>query len=436
MTFLSLALIVRNEAAVLEPCLASARPFVDEIVGVDTGSADATPDLIRAAGGKVFDFPWIDDFSAARNAALDHCTGDWVLVLDADEELDPESGPLLRSLAEVGKAPAYRLAIRNYLDTGMLSTLGDPPVANDGRHARAAAFSHYMVFNGLRFFRREPWVRFQGRIHELVDDCFRDRGLPIETSSGLIHHFGKTLAGREETKRTYYLDLARKDAVEHPGSTQAQFNLLQQALMAWDWAAAAEAAQAYARLSSKGPSLVLFGGAVALQSLGRDQEALAWFDRLLAAEPHHAVGLTRRAVSLAVLQRPSEARKAFEAALWVAPDYTLTYVNYAEMEVGRSDWAAARDVLERGLQRMPREVRLWEELVRLGLQEQRLEVAVKDAWRAIQAVPNGGSGLWHRLVATSLAQMGKPDAARAVLGLGLKAFPEDPELGGLAQRLA
>lgn len=435
MTTLSLALIVRNEAELLGPCLESARPWVDEIVAVDTGSTDGTQELLRAAGARVFDFPWVDDFSAARNAALDHCTGDWVLILDADEELDAASGPLLRRLAEGGAAPAFRLTLRNYLDTGLQTALGNAPQANDGRHARAAGFSHFVDFQGLRFFRREPWVRFQGRIHELVDEAFLERGLPILPSEGLIHHFGKTLLDREAVKRTTYLELARRDAEAMPGSPQAQFNLLQQAFAAQDWTTVEAAARAYASLRPAGPSLVLFGGAVALQSLGRDLEALAWFDRLLEAEPGHAVALTRKAVSLAALGRAGEARRAFATAQDLAPDYALPYLNQAEMEGTLGEAAAAREVLERGLRRMPREAALWEALVGLGIRQQRLEVAAADAWRAIQAVPTGGAGLWHLLVAASLARMDKPEAARAVLQLGLRAFPGDPELGPMAERL-
>lgn len=435
MSTLSLSLIVRNEAALLGACLESARPWVDEIVGVDTGSTDGTQDLLRAAGARVFDVPWVDDFSAARNAALDRCTGDWVLILDADEELDAASGPLLRQLAEGAKAPAFRMTLRNYLDTGLQTALGNAPQANDGNHPRAFGFSHYVDFQGLRFFRREPWVRFAGRIHELVDDCFTGRGLPILPSEGLIHHFGKTLVDREAVKRTTYLTLARKDAEETPGSTQAQFNLLQQAFAAQDWTTVIAAARAYAALRPEGPSLVLLGGAVALQSMGHDQEAVAWFDRLLEAEPHHAVGLTRKAVSLAALGRPSDARHAFEAALGMAPDYALAYLNHAEMEEALGEARAAREVLERGLRRMPREAMLWGALVGLEVRQQRLEVAAADAWRAIQALPTGGAGLWHRLVAASLVRMGKPEAAHAVLQLGLRAFPDDLELEALAERL-
>lgn len=82
---LDLVMIVRDEARCLARCLASAKPHVDTLVVVDTGSTDATVDIARAAGAQVHFFPWIDDFAAARNHALALTHAPWRLVLDADE---------------------------------------------------------------------------------------------------------------------------------------------------------------------------------------------------------------------------------------------------------------------------------------------------------------------------------------------------------------
>ncbi len=81
----SLTMIVRDEEKSLPRCLASVRGLFDEIIIVDTGSTDRTKDIARWFGAKVFDFEWIDDFAAARNAALDHATGDYAFWLDADD---------------------------------------------------------------------------------------------------------------------------------------------------------------------------------------------------------------------------------------------------------------------------------------------------------------------------------------------------------------
>src|ERR1700689_1973012 len=84
-------MIVRNAENDLRPCLESARPLVDQIVVIDTGSTDRTQEIAAEFGATVVSFPWTDHFADARNAALAPITTDWVLVLDADEELAPEA---------------------------------------------------------------------------------------------------------------------------------------------------------------------------------------------------------------------------------------------------------------------------------------------------------------------------------------------------------
>ena len=85
----SLTMIVNNEQENLQRCLASVEGIFDEIIVVDTGSTDRTKEIVREFGAKLFDFPWIDDFAAARNEALSHATGDYVFWLDADDVVEP-----------------------------------------------------------------------------------------------------------------------------------------------------------------------------------------------------------------------------------------------------------------------------------------------------------------------------------------------------------
>ncbi len=85
MNAIALVMIVRDEERSLERCLRSACPWVDEMVVLDTGSRDATPEVARRLGARVASFGWSDDFAAARNAALALTEAPWRLVLDADE---------------------------------------------------------------------------------------------------------------------------------------------------------------------------------------------------------------------------------------------------------------------------------------------------------------------------------------------------------------
>lgn len=125
---LSLCMIVKNEKHNLPRCLVSAQPYVDEIIVVDTGSDDGTPEIAAKFGAKVSYFEWGNDFAAARNYAISQATGDWILMLDADEELVVDSNNYLEEInsnydilvyaltySEVNDQPEATLSWRNSL---------------------------------------------------------------------------------------------------------------------------------------------------------------------------------------------------------------------------------------------------------------------------------------------------------------------------------
>jgi tetratricopeptide (TPR) repeat protein len=138
----SATLIVRDEERFLPDCLAALSALVDEIVVVDTGSRDGTRAIAVAAGAKTLDFPWIDDFAAARNFALDAASGAWILYIDADERL---SGP-----------PGLRLG----------EALGDPAAV--GATVRFRPRLGATPYLEPRLFRNDPRIRFVGAIHETM----------------------------------------------------------------------------------------------------------------------------------------------------------------------------------------------------------------------------------------------------------------------------
>lgn len=431
---LSLAMIVRNEAEHLGHCLASVRGLVDEVHVVDTGSTDGTVQVAREAGAQIHAFPWQDDFAAARNASLAPCRGEWILVLDADEAVDALDHERIRQACLEEGASAYTLLRRNYLPSASFSTVGEPATRNTSAYAEGAAWSHYVDHRGLRLFRNLEGVAFEGRIHELVQPFFERRGLPVRPLDAVIHHYGKVLEARERHKRSYYLELARREA-EARGDLQAHFNLLQQALVAEAWPLALEAARACMALGEKLPLYVFLGAAEALQHLDRHAEALGMLERLLAVSPSHGTALTLRGVSLAVLGRREEAFRAWEKAIAAAPGFAAPYLNAAELAVVGGDLVRARRVLDQGLAAVPGDAAMHEARIRLGLRAQDLARAAADAWTALQACPEGGGGLWHRLAALGLLQAGAQARAFEMLEQGLARFPGDAELLQLRARL-
>lgn len=101
MVTISLCMIVKNEEKVLARCLDSVRDFMDEIIIVDTGSEDRTKEIAAKYTDKIYDFVWINDFSAARNFAFSKATCDYIYSADADEVIDEENREKFRQLKEV-----------------------------------------------------------------------------------------------------------------------------------------------------------------------------------------------------------------------------------------------------------------------------------------------------------------------------------------------
>ncbi|WP_296227972.1 glycosyltransferase family 2 protein [Ralstonia sp. UBA689] len=168
-TDLALVVIARNEAACIERCLLSVKPFVDRMVVLDTGSTDDTVAIAQACGAVVNHMAWSNDFSAARNAALDIANADWNLVLDADEWLEA-GGEHLRTL---GGANPMLGVLRMKNDTG-----------NDTDTAETVS---QLIAWLPRVLPRG--VRYVGRIHEQPVSSLPAVRLPIT-----LRHDGYTAA--------------------------------------------------------------------------------------------------------------------------------------------------------------------------------------------------------------------------------------------------
>lgn len=151
---INLVMIVKNEQRSLERCLSSVNGLVDEIIIADTGSEDATKEIARRFRAKIYDFVWCDDFSAARNFALDQSDADWNLILDADESLRPlkrkELERQLTKLTQQLQGGGFLGAISRY----------DPYTESDGMLGTSISQIPRLLPNK---------VRYKGRIHEQPD---------------------------------------------------------------------------------------------------------------------------------------------------------------------------------------------------------------------------------------------------------------------------
>lgn len=160
-------LIVRDEEAMLGGCLASIRPWVDEICVLDTGSIDGTVEIARSFGAKLGSFVWQEDFAAARNASLAMSQAPWALVIDADERLVAETGPALARAISTN-ALAYYITREDIRPEGPPDTLAI-----------------------ARLFQNRPDIRFRRPVHEGIMDDLVALGAGDLTDSGVrLTHLG------------------------------------------------------------------------------------------------------------------------------------------------------------------------------------------------------------------------------------------------------
>ncbi len=165
---LTLSMIVKNEEKYLNDCLESVQGVVDEIVIVDTGSTDKTIEIANKFGAKVFHFDWVNDFSAARNFALNNSTGDWILYLDADERLTPESKSEVLRLTKIRKREAYYCIIDNIDEIGHRASLMAYP----------------------RLFPNKREIRFIGAVHEQIEPALVKNNYLVHKAKIKITHLG------------------------------------------------------------------------------------------------------------------------------------------------------------------------------------------------------------------------------------------------------
>jgi GT2 family glycosyltransferase/tetratricopeptide (TPR) repeat protein len=224
---LSLCMIVKNEEQHLARCLLSVKPVVDEVIIVDTGSTDRTKDIAKVYGARVFDFPWTNDFSAARNHSLSMATGDWILVLDADEVISPLDYARLQRIVKKrpAKPAAYTMFTRNY--TNEVAATGW--TANDRVYRREEAGTGWFPSLKVRLFPNNEQIRFRNPVHELVEPSLANAGVEMKHLNIPVHHYGRFDTEKLLKKGKAYFLLGKQKLQEMKGDFRALKELAVQA---------------------------------------------------------------------------------------------------------------------------------------------------------------------------------------------------------------
>ena len=210
---LSIGIIFRNDIRCIERCLKALQPLRDtipcQLVMGDTGSIDGSREIANKYADTVIDFPWIDDFSAARNAVVDKCTGTWCLTVDTDEYLDENFEELVAFLTggeDNENVIACRVNIRNYGTYEMTDSYSD--------------------FYALRLVRMSTGARYKGAIHEAWSD-FKTGGREKTLARTTFHHDGYVNMASNPAKLQRNMSLLRKKLHSDPRNLLTRLQIIE-----------------------------------------------------------------------------------------------------------------------------------------------------------------------------------------------------------------
>jgi glycosyltransferase involved in cell wall biosynthesis len=200
MVRISQCMIVKNEEKNIERALTWAKGIVIEQIVVDTGSTDRTVEIATKMGAKVYHFPWIDDFSAAKNYAIEQASGNWIAFLDADEYLSP---------ADTKEVPVILKRIMSNPELKKNWLVLHSALANLNDEGKPTS-----IIEQARFFRNLPGLRYVGKIHEVLNAPVENT---VRTDDITILHTGYAQKVYAETgKLGRNVDMLRAQLAERP----------------------------------------------------------------------------------------------------------------------------------------------------------------------------------------------------------------------------
>jgi glycosyltransferase involved in cell wall biosynthesis len=219
---ISVSMIVRNERSCIAKALNSVAD-ADEIIVCDTGSTDDTVEIAQNYGAKVFtDYLWNDNFAEARNHSLDKCKGDWVLIIDADEHLEPGGINKVRELLQSGI---------NGHNTVYFQTI-----------AEGGSQNH----NSIRIFKRNSGIRWKGAAHNYLTES---KGY----FSDIKLFYGYSPTHKADPDRT--LRILQKEVDSNPNQPRETYYLAREYYYRQNWTEAIRYYQDYLNIATWGPEI-------------------------------------------------------------------------------------------------------------------------------------------------------------------------------------
>ncbi|NBB88038.1 MAG: glycosyltransferase [Bacteroidetes bacterium] len=296
---LSLAMIVKNEAEHLEKCLSTARPHVDEIVIVDTGSTDGTQEIAQRYADVFEEIEWPDSFSVARNHSFDLASGDYIMWLDGDEHIDDDEQwrKLREVLREEESIAGIQFMIHNLVPENQVLEAD--------------------VMPQVRLVKNHPVIRFEGKVHNQIGDNLaryrKQSGDTLGRAAVKVIHVGYALS-RDEINAKYSerLHLLEHEVEHAPTASRKAYYQYQLGnglfmLKKYERATAVFEETDYSKLASANAYYTRFMHGFAYLQTDRPEEALEQANHMLSLTEREPIGYVLAGQALNELERQKEA---------------------------------------------------------------------------------------------------------------------------------
>lgn len=407
-------MIAKNEEHCIGECLNSVKDLVSEIILVDTGSTDSTVKTAKDFNAKVLISPWRDDFAYHRNEGIEEATGDWILVLDADETLNSDDFSRISEFIKE-KDTCFELTQRHYTDDHRLS--GYTPCVGEYPNFEKDNLG-FFESSCVRLFPNHPKLRFKNKIHELVEpSIYESKLFKIKRSGIRIHHYGHTKETLERKKKhSLYGSLGEKKIKEDPTNWQAFFELgveynvhgeLEKSIEAFNKAATlnpnyvplwvnkgyvnCELGRYEAALEDQKKALSLdpkcfeaYGNIGVIFLRTKDfEKSISTLLRAVDINPNFVNGFANLARAFGHLGRLPESAICFERALLLAPGNESLSVEYAGFLVSTKVYSRVEKVLSEELSSADAKVLLSYARFKLGKSARRPEVEPSAPLRSL-----------------------------------------------------
>ncbi|HLC65778.1 MAG TPA: polysaccharide deacetylase family protein [Candidatus Nanoarchaeia archaeon] len=211
---LSATILAKNSEKTIEAAMKSIQSVADEIIVVDNGSTDNTISIVKKYASKIVHNKWTDDFSQARNVALEKSAGEWIFCIDSDEIVAESDLMGILELMSNRSFDGYIFPTRNYTQDSSVAGFK----ANKGEY-REELEKGYFISAKVRLFKNKGY-KFSGVVHELVEPSIEEKKGKIAVTDIPIHHSGTV---NPEEKKAYYFALGQKKAEEMPNDAKALY---------------------------------------------------------------------------------------------------------------------------------------------------------------------------------------------------------------------